>query len=143
MPRYETQQDRENEARVATFIGERMGLRMHKTRQLDRVDYAGFDKEDRKRCFIEIKCRKNAHNLYETYDVDRSKVDHLYDISKEEGIKGFLFISFTDCLCVIDVHEVRHLAKETILHRKGRGDANDKDDAYAFPLNTLKILHKW
>ena len=143
MPIYETQMDRDNEAAVGALIGERMGLRLHKTRHLHRVDFAGYDANDKKRCFIEVKCRKNAHDVYPTYKVDKDKVDHIYDLAKEEGIKGFLFVSFTDYLCAIDVHKVRHLAAEEEIWRKDRNDANDRDWAYAFPLSALKIVHRW
>ena len=120
---YETVEDLSKECEVADTVAKRWNCRHVKLGELAPLDRALF-RDDTLKCYLEIKCRNNAHDYYPDYMIDASKMDAGMQIAAHDGVPFFLIVHFTDGVYWIKVEEGPFATRKTG-GRTDRGDPND------------------
>jgi hypothetical protein len=135
---YETAEDLSKEGAVADIVATRWGCRHVKLSELAPLDRALFRDETLK-CYLEIKCRTNAHDYYTDYMIDAAKMDAGMSIAKDDGVPFFLIVLFTDGVYWVKVEEGAFSNRKTG-GRTDRGDPNDIEVCCYVPMSLWRKL---
>lgn len=97
-PRYETAEDIQNELAIVAILKKRKP-------EYEFIKMPAFYPADFKvnrfgkpHLYIEMRTRKNSRNQFPTIILDKAKVDHLFEQSKEYECGSFFVVRWTDAL---------------------------------------------
>lgn len=125
-PRYETEEDVQNEWQVAQQICLAWKKRYLKMIDDIRLDYEARELEgDQIVHYTEIKCRKTPLRRYPTYTISLSKVEAADHYSALSDCPVYLFVRFKDGLFYMPFHERFWVSEGK--HRHSRNDPMDKE----------------
>tara|TARA_R110000787_G_scaffold186665_2_gene298423 strand:- start:512 stop:925 length:414 start_codon:yes stop_codon:yes gene_type:complete len=134
---YETQADRANESGVFNALATKYNCGVEACPTLSAVDGYLLDKEGNRAAVVEIKTRRNAHDLYPTYMLSAVKHKNLVYISTQSAIPALLIVNFTDGLYATKIKSDYPTA---LGGRYDRGDPNDRETCVYIPIQEFKAL---
>lgn len=134
---YENEETLEAERRIMASIERRFGISSRKLdRNKTRVDFV-LIRNGRGWGWAEVKCRWNPSHRYETFMIDKEKIEAVVERAVATNSKARLIIRFTDALGVIDLLACEYTT--TIGGRTDRNDPNDQDVVAMIPMRFFKF----
>lgn len=139
---YETPENRAREAAVASAVAAHFGMRAEALKRFSPIDYALVDPvTGHVQCWLEIKCRNNGHDRFETYAIGLSKVAALRQWSYVSGKPAFLAIAFNDGIFLWDSSDFRNdISHIEIGGTVKRGDPADIEPMVHIPMTSFHRL---
>lgn len=137
-PRYETQQDRDNELLVQKQIEAWASCTLKKTAAQAYVDFE-ITRDNTLVALAEFKKRSNPRRQYPTYMVAKKKIDRGIALAKKEGVPYIFFVHWTDGLHFLVVNESTPMTSGTG-GRTDRGDAFDIEQMCYFDTNLFRRI---
>jgi len=122
-PRYETQQDRDNETLVQGVIERWAKCTLYKTPAQDHLDWKAF-RDGKLVAIIEFKKRSNPRLQYPTYMVSKKKIDRGMARSKELSVPFIFIVQWTDGLHYLTMNDDTPMT----VGQGGRVDRGDQFD---------------
>jgi len=135
-PRYETQQDRDNETAVQHQIEKWAKCTLKKTGSQHRIDWEAF-RGAKLVALMEFKKRSNPRLQYPTYMVARKKIDSGIDLALKSGVPFIFFVQWKDGLYYLEVNYDTPMSNGTG-GRTDRGDKFDIEDMAYFDTKLFK-----
>lgn len=123
---HETEEDKKNERQVISML---KGIWPYFD-FIKLADRAKCDYEarlcDKPFVYLEIRCRSNERKKFETFIINKEKIDHLLDQSKNYMLGSFIAVRWTD---VLGYCSVASLPQQVLLNsRLGGGGRNNRND---------------
>ena len=134
-PMYEDESDLAKERAVVRTLSETLGCTFRKLPLSYGLDYA-LIKDDRIVTILEIKCRDNSSQMYDTIMVSLLKRMKALEIRKAANVTTQLVIGYTDGVYMIDFAEKPDLV--SVGGRKDRGDSADIEPVVHYNVARLK-----
>ena len=123
--RYETQSDREHEARIALAVSGVWGVPALRLPALSVADYllcATSREPPDVISLLEIKRRSSAHDTYDTFMLSQTKVRRLLDVGQLLVIESLVVIEFSDGVYYTTADAIAGANDVRIGGRHDRGD---------------------
>jgi len=146
-PQYESQQDRNEEQRIAKKIAAAAGLFAVKLPASYRLDFAFHESStsEQIRLWAEVKRRHNNHDAYQTYMVALGKWLAAVEMNRVTGLKVLFGIQYDDGIFVLTLTEKALLDMRPFITfamggRRDRGDSADIEPVVHVPLHYFKPL---
>ena len=140
MPKYETQDDLDNEKRVANLLAG-AGYELYKLPVRYELDFAIHDRRDGGICgFAEVKARRARHDAYPTVMISLSKVLRAKQLTETTGLPSYLIFLYQDCLAKLNFAAPFSVQKGG---RSDRGDPQDADVCAYYQQSDLTIIRSF
>lgn len=137
-PIYESSSDLIKEKRVVEVISDALELEYHKLPRSYGLDFALFEPEDQSlRCFVEVKCRENHSQRYDTLLLSLLKIISGHKLTTATNKPCYLVAAFTDGLFFNKL-----LVPNLGIELSGRTDRNDPADLEPCVHYPLKKMRK-
>jgi hypothetical protein len=136
-PIYETEKDRENEAKIIARLAIAWAFEPKKLSREERLDYAGI-RGGVECLWIEAKRRYNKRRKYETLAISNAKIEAGLEIQENSGWPFYLAIEWDDGLFYLRVKRER-IAKVEPGGRYDRNDPFDQEDMAHFD---VELFHE-
>lgn len=133
-PLYEQDSDRANERAAVDEICAALSCEAHKLPISYGLDYA-LTRDDRVISMLEIKCRDNSSQRYETIMVSVLKRMKALELRRAAGVTTNLVAVFSDGIFMIDFNEKPDFV--SIGGRKDRGDSADIEPVVHYRIERL------
>ncbi|WYN05145.1 hypothetical protein ISREJYDI_CDS0185 [Pseudomonas phage UNO-G1W1] len=137
-PRYETQQDRDNESSVKSQIEKWAKCTLTKTGSQAFYDWEAH-RDGKLVALMEFKKRTNPRRQYPTYMVAMKKIDRGIALAKDAGVPFIFFVQWTDGLHYLVVNTDTPMTVGTG-GRKDRGDRYDMEEMAYFDTALFKPI---
>lgn len=134
---YETEDDRQRQNRIATYIAQKWDCTYIRSPDLHFVDGKILNKLGKIAAFVEIKFRYNASNKYPTYMLSATKWHNGIELAKSKGVPLMLVVEFTDGVFAAKLKDNYPMAKGG---RTDRNDAKDIEDCIFIPMQEFKKI---
>lgn len=136
-PMYETPESLKKEDEVAQKISAAWNTKLNKIPIKYRVDYAA-ERNGKIVAWIEIKCRTNDMNDYETYMLSLDKYNASIELGKVTNLPVTLVVKWNDKIGYADLLHCRGVIK--MGGRVDRGDPQDVEPAVFIPIEDFREL---
>jgi hypothetical protein len=139
-PLYETEQDRENERRLAEMIGAKYNYKFVKMPIKLSLDYMLIGLDGMARAFMEMRQRKTPMHKYPTYMISLYKVMMASQLTQTTGLPCYLAVQWSDKagICKLPPHTAPlRIAKGGSMQR---GDPQDIEPVVYFDMSCFKEL---
>lgn len=134
---YESQADKERQARVGTYLTEVWDCGFVSAPDLSFVDGKLVDLEGKPIALVEIKTRKNSSTKYPTYMLSAHKWRNALQMAKDHGVPFMLIVEFTNGIFAAKLKDDYPIARGG---RTDRNDAMDVEDCIYIPMSEFKEL---
>lgn len=139
-PLYESQADRDNEAKVAAAIARKYLMVEHHLPRFYHADYMFF-RNWQVALVAEVKCRKHAFGTYTTYMISLLKVMRTRELAAFCAVKALLFIQYYDRLVFVDLNDDRNSQWDIVWGgRTDRNDDQDQEPVMLIPMEHFKEI---
>lgn len=101
-----TDADREREATLARQIETAWGFTLYRLWDSSPVDYCATDINGVPRAWVELKCRKTAHDKYDSLMVNTAKVIKLQNWVSATGLPAFIVAGYSDGARWVNVNRI-------------------------------------
>lgn len=132
-PVYETDENREQEEKISTYLADKWGCEVAKMPPRYEVDRV-FLKDGKPVAWVEIKRRKRTLMQFDTVWLGAHKAVMGVNLSKLSGLPFFYAIGCNDCVAYIKVEGVYEMR---FGGRKDRGDWQDMEPVLEIPSHTF------
>lgn len=123
-PLYETEADREREAKAITVLEKATGLSAVKRPDHTVADFSLVD-DGYVVGYVEVKTRTCKSNTYSTYHISKKKLTGLMDLASRDGVKVGLLVQWKDRSGFISIGKFLNNASYKVGGRYDRGDKAD------------------
>jgi len=130
-PIYETDQDRDREREVCSYLQSQLNCVFKPADRLSNVDGFLCSNDGEMSAVVEIKTRRNAKDKYPTYMLSAAKWRNGLEVGKIYGVPFVLIVKFTDGVYAIALSD-KH--KTSLGGRYDRGDARDTEECIYIPI---------
>lgn len=134
-PRYETQEDRDNELSVVNAL-QLSGFTLYKLPISYRLDYIMF-RDGKLLGFVEIKTRKHKHDKYPSLMIALSKVMAAKQLATATQTKSVLMVKYDDGIFGINF-QMPHVV--SVGGRSDRSDNSDIEPCAFYDIKHLKLI---
>ena len=139
-PLYETEQDRENERRLAEMIEAKYNYKFVKMPIKLSLDYMMLGLDGMARAFMEMRQRKTPMRKYPTYMISLYKVMMARQLTQTTGLPCYLAVQWSDkagiCKLPPDITPLRISQGGSMQ----RGDSQDIEPVVYFDMSDFKEL---
>lgn len=140
-PLYETQQDRDNEQRLAKIIEQKHNCALHKMPIKLSLDYMAT-RDGMAVAFFEMRQRKNRMHHYETYMLSLYKVVQAGHLTQTTGLPCYLAVQWTDKAGMVQIPLEYKQMYTQMGGSTRRGDPQDIEPMVHFNMeNFLEITY--
>lgn len=136
-PLYETKENLKGEHEVADKIAHLWKAKLSKLPIKYKVDYAA-ERNGKIVAWIEIKCRTNDMNDYQTYMLSLDKYNASIELGKVTNLPVTLVVKWNDKIGYADLLHCRGVIK--MGGRVDRGDPQDLEPAVFIPIEDFREL---
>jgi Holliday junction resolvase-like predicted endonuclease len=134
---YESELDRQNEAKVAEYLEQVWNCKFKKTVDLECIDGVVFTSDKKLAALIEIKKRNNASNKYPTYMISAQKWRNAMELVNKYEVPCMLVVEFTNGIFATK------LKNDYVIQAGGRfdrGDAKDIEECAYIPMSDFRMV---
>ena len=136
---YETQSDRDREARAARALEAAWQCSMRPTDTTAPVDYIA-ERDGVAVGVVEVKTQRRPFGRWRHVWIDAAKVRSLEQEAERLRCRGVIVWRFDDAIGFVRVDQLEGLSPETPPARSDRADPYDVDPAYRVPLERVRRL---
>jgi hypothetical protein len=138
-PRYENEFDLERESLIAYKLGEAWGRKLFKLPSYYPCDMAVTGGDNKIEGFVEIKCRAQSADRFDTLWLSLHKVIEIKRLAKEAGVPPYLAVGFE---FTKDVRWILLSGTYPVIlgGRTDRGDTQDMEPVVEFPVAKFNRL---
>lgn len=137
-PFYETSDDLSREREVADEISRAWKCKVRKMPVSYRVDYALFS-ANTLLAWLEIKCRTNAMQAYDTYMISADKIMSGLDLAHHANAPFLLVVKWSDGIGYTKINKLSDYKIE-FWGRADRGDPNDMEPVALIPIENFERI---
>lgn len=137
-PRYETEADRENAARVINHIAQTLGRRVKPLSNELPVNFALYNNTKMVKV-VDVRCRRTAMWQYPTVIMSQRRLDRAYEFAQRNGVDLMIVVRWLDHIGFLKIDDPRRFPRK-IGGRTDRMDAADIEALYHVPVGEFKIF---
>ena len=143
-PTYQSDTDLEGQREVATLLSHKWNCKLEELPAFNSADYVVYDTKGEPVAVLEIKVRQCHVHTYQTFMLDRKKIDNCLATAKLFGGKFILAVKWKAGVVgwieiTPDLVDVSEKGKNG---RTDRNDPMDYADVVYFPINAFKIIQR-
>jgi len=129
-PSYETSRDRLNQDFIRGILEEKWKCRLCDMPRNSAVDYVALDNAGTVKALIEVKCRTNPKNQYDSFLLSFHKIESCNAVSKGLCVPTLLVVGWTDEVAFVRLKEPSTYNTK----QGGRVDRGDPQDIHTVAL---------